>query len=73
MEKRNLEAFERRHLTFPKSFRKRLAALKSKRKAQSDSEILRQAVNLLEAVTKEDDAEVYVQLKNGKKEKIIIV
>jgi hypothetical protein len=73
MRKGSSEPVERRHLTFPKSFNKRLSALKSKRGAQSDSEILRQAINLLEAVSKEDDAEVYVQHKNGEKVKIVLV
>lgn len=54
----------RRNLTFPPSFVARLEKLKIKRGGASDSEILRQAISLLEAVT-DRNATIILKDKEG--------
>jgi len=62
--KKHGEKAIRRNLTFPPSFAVRLEALKQKRGGASDSEILRQAISLLEAVT-DRDARIILKDKAG--------
>lgn len=61
-----------KNLSFPPGFQKRLDELRKKRGAASDSELLRSAVNLLEAAT-DPNSEVVIRRKGGGKEKLIIV
>ena len=61
----------RRNLTFPPTFAARLEALKQKRGGASDSEILRQAISLLEAVT-DKDATITMTDKTGKVTEVLV-
>lgn len=71
MRKQHAERAVRRNLTFPPSFVAKLEALKQKRGGASDSEILRQAISLLEAVT-DRDATVILRDKTGKEAELLV-
>lgn len=71
MRKQTEERAVRRNLTFPPSFVAKLEALKRKRGGASDSEILRQAISLLEAVT-DRNATVVIRDKTGKEAEILV-
>jgi hypothetical protein len=69
--RKNGEKAIRRNLTFPPSFAARLEALKLKRGGASDSEILRQAISLLEAVT-DREATVILKDKAGNETAVLV-
>jgi Arc/MetJ-type ribon-helix-helix transcriptional regulator len=71
MKKKRSEKAVRRNLTFPPSFVAKLEALGRKRGGVSDSEVLRQAINLLEAVT-DRDARIFLVDKAGKEAEILV-
>jgi hypothetical protein len=71
MSKQVAERAIRRNLTFPPTFAAKLEALKRKRGGVSDSEILRQAISLLEAVT-DRDATVIIRDKAGREAELLV-
>jgi hypothetical protein len=71
MAKSSAEKSVRRNLTFPPSFIKKIETLKRKRGGVSDSEILRQAVTLLEAAT-DPNVTVTLRDKAGKETRIMV-
>jgi len=72
MRKGSAERVVRRNITMPESFSVRLEALKAKRGGASDSEILRQAINLLEAVTNPDSTVVLRSKSTGKETEVFV-
>jgi metal-responsive CopG/Arc/MetJ family transcriptional regulator len=71
MRKGSAEQVVRRNITLPVSFASRLEALKRKRGGQSDSEILRQAIGLLEAVS-DREATIVIKDKTGKETELFV-
>ncbi len=72
MRKGSAEPIVRRNITLPASFGPRLEALKLKRGGVSDSEILRQGLNLLEAVMDKDAIIVLRDKTTGKETEVLV-
>lgn len=62
----------RKNITFPPSFQRKLEKLRGKRPGKSDSEILREAVVLLEACSN-PDAKVILRDKDGNDTEVKVV
>src|SRR4051812_30637688 len=72
MRKPSAQCGIRRHIVFPASFQSRLQALKERRGSASDSEILRQAVALLDAITARDAVVILRDKQTGKETEIFV-
>ena len=62
----------RRHVIFPPGFATRLQALKEKRGYASDSEIMRQAIVLLDAITERDVIVILRDKQTGKEIEVLM-
>lgn len=72
MRKGSSEQLVRRNITLPDSFIKRLDSLKESVGAASDSEIIRQALRLYEAVHRKDTEVVLRNTETGKETTVLL-
>ncbi len=73
MRKRGAEKLVKKNLTLPRPFADRLEAIKKKRAATSDSEVIRQMIGLMEILTLEEGTEIILRNKKTGKEKTVVV
>lgn len=62
----------RKNFTLPQSFVDRLEKLKEKRGGASDSEIIRNAIKVLEALS-DPNVKIFLREKDGKETEVIIL
>jgi hypothetical protein len=72
MRKSSNEKIVRRNLTLPESFARRLEALTAKRGGLSESEVFRQAISVLEAITESGRTVVLRDKKTGAETEVIV-
>ncbi|HKY85620.1 MAG TPA: ribbon-helix-helix protein, CopG family [Pseudorhodoplanes sp.] len=74
MRKGNTSTLVRRNITLPDDFSKRMTAIREAAGIQSDSELIRRAVTLLEKVLDEKGKSLVLRdNKTGKEEKLLVL